>query len=166
MLPTVIDSEFVMKCCVPTYKNIMFTDWSVFLTIFGYIGFIGFAFCLFVKAEFPFAGYGVLDWIEVVVYFSLAAAVTTPFGLWWCFVTKRTFKKGVLVKAKITEYFGTKGPYIGIYYKFNFDGKEYAQSSTVLNKKKIRGLVNSENISIVFDEKRKISFIYELYCDH
>jgi len=153
-----------MERCVPSIKRILFTDWSVFLTIFGYMFFIGLAFIFFFKAEYPFSNYDFLEWIEVISYFSLAAVITTPIGLWWCYVTRRTFKEGVVLKAKITEYFGAKGPYIGIYYTFNFNNKEYNHSATLLNKKVVKGLLDSEAISVAFDPKRKISFIYDIYC--
>jgi len=153
-----------MKKCMPTYKNIMSTDWSVFLTIFGYMGLVSFLGFLIAKAEYPFSGYDFIELIAIIFYFLLGAALTTPIGLWWCYVTRRTFNNGIVIKAKITEYFGARGPYVGIYYTFNFEGKEYAQSATLLNKKIVRNLLKSENVSIVFDKKRKISFIYDLYC--
>lgn len=153
-----------MKNISPTYKKIIFTDWSVFLTIFGYMFFIGLAFFLFFKAEYPFSKYGVFEWVEVISYFSLVALITTPLGLWWSYVIRRTFKEGIVIEAKITKHFGAKGPYIGIYYVFNFNDKEYNQSATLLNKKIVRDLLSLDKISIVFDVKRKISFIHDVYC--
>jgi len=150
--------------CVPRYKNILFTDWAVFLTLFGYIAIITFFFVVFLVTKYPFADYGITEWVQALLGFLAAFLLTTPIVFWWCSVIRKTFRTGIVMDARITRFFGVKGPYVGVFYEFTHDSVKYEHTATLLNRKIARNQVKKDSVKIVFNPRKNVSFIYEPYC--
>jgi hypothetical protein len=150
--------------CIPRYKNILFVDWAVFLSLFGYIIVVAFFFAVFLVTKYPFADYGPKEWLQALSGFLVAFMLTTPIVFWWCSVIRSTFRTGIVMDARVTSFFGVKGPYVGIYYEFSHDSVKYEHTATLLNRKVIRNKLENDTISIVFDPRKRVSFIYEAYC--
>jgi len=133
-------------CTIPT---VLFAMLSVFL---------------FVKSEIHKNQYSFyeISYLSIIVFLSISVCLW-PFVIWWWYVISETFKKGVELNAKSKKMNLKFVLGLGIKYTFSYKGKEIEHIASLVANKKTRNIANETSISIIYNPKKKISFIKEAY---
>lgn len=150
--------------CKLSLWRLVKTDWAVCLLVFGPLFLFAVALIVFVHQEYPFRGY---QWYEIVLSITAvlgASMMFWPFVAWWYVVAQKTVRCNIRVRATIIRVEQRKGPYFGVWYRFEHGGKEYNHIATLVKSKLTRRIANREQVEVYVDPDRNRSFIVDLVC--
>ena len=149
----------------PKLTSIIKNDISVFMCIFPPIIFSILITLLFLKSEINKDQYTLIE----TIYFSLTILLVIPlcfwpFILWWVYVIKHTFKTGVEISAQSKKMNLKYVLGLGIKYSFEYQGKKIKHIASLVSNKRTKELAGKESLKIIYNPKKDVSFIKELYC--
>ena len=87
-----------------------------------------------------------------------------PFVLWWWYVIHQTFKTGVELTAQSQKMNLKFVLGLGIEYTFEYQGNKIEHIASLVSNKNTKTLANNKLLTVIYNPKKNISFIKELYC--
>lgn len=120
---------------------------------------------LFLKSEINKDQYTLIETIYLSITTLLVIPLSFwPFILWWVYVIKHTFKTGVEITAQSKKMNLKYVLGLGIEYSFEYQGKEIKHIASLVSNKTTKKSANEESLKIIYNSKKGVSFIKELYC--
>ena len=145
----------------PSLLSVIHTEYPVFLlaylpALFALAGTI-----TLLKMYFPYED---MTGENVLMLFltPMLAIVGLPFILWWWFMIRTTFARGIVTSANVTETTDSV-LYLHIHYSFFVGKKEHKQFANILKNEKTKKIVSSEEVSVVYDSRKNLSFLVDAY---
>ena len=148
---------------IPTIRRIALTDLGVFI-IFS-IAFILLpllAFVSFVEL-WPFSRENYSESVIVIEIIISTWLIFFSIGLWWSKVIQHSFIDGHYLKGKIIGFDKPVGPFFSVTYEFDFMEKRITQRVAFINSKSTKKLTELKSINVLYDPRKKRSFIYEAF---
>jgi hypothetical protein len=100
--------------------------------------------------------------ILMLVFTPLLSIVGFPFILWWWYMIRRTFIRGIVTSARVTKTTDSV-LYLHIHYSFLIGEKEHNHLANFLKNEKTKKIVCSKNVSVVYDSSKNLSFLVDAY---
>ena len=145
----------------PSLLSVIHTEYPVFLlaylpALFALVGTI-----TLLETYFPYEDL-TKDNVLMLVFTPLLSMVGFPFILWWWFMIRRTFVRGIVTSAIVTET-SDSVLYLHIHYSFFVGKKEHKQFVNILKNEKAKKIVSSEEVSVVYDSSKNLAFLVDAY---
>ena len=149
----------------PQLKSIIKNDMGVFMCTFPPIFFAILFTFLFIKSEIHKDQYDLIEtiYISITVFLTLSLFLW-PFILWWWYVIRQTFKTGIELTTQSQKINFKFGLGLGIEYTFEYQGNKIEHIASLVSNKTTKKLANEESLTVIYNPKKNISFIKELYC--
>jgi len=146
-------------------KNIIKNDISVFMCVFPPILFAALFTFLFINNEIHKEQYNLVEttYISITVFLTVSLFLW-PFILWWWYVIRQTFKTGIELTAQSQKMDLKLVLGLGIEYTFEHQGNKIKHIASLVSNKITKKLANEESLTVIYNPKKNISFIKELYC--
>lgn len=149
----------------PKLTSIIKNDISVFMCTFPPILFSLLITLLFLKSEINKDQYTLIETIYLSIITLLVIPLSFwPFILWWVHVIKHTFKTGVEISAQSKNMNLKYVLGLGIEYSFEYQGEKIKHIASLVSNKTTKKIANEESLNIIYNPKKGVSFIKELYC--
>lgn len=149
----------------PKLTSIIKNDISIFMCTFPPILFSILIALLFLKSEINKDQYTLIETAYLSITILLVIPLCFwPFILWWVHVIKHTFKTGIEITAQSKK---KKLKYVlglGVEYCFEYQGKKIKHIASLVSNKTTKELASEESLKIIYNPKKGVSFIKELYC--
>ena len=149
----------------PKLTSIIKNDIGVFMCTFPPILFSLLITLLFLKSEINKDQYTLIETIYLSIITLLVIPLSFwPFILWWVHVIKHTFKTGVEISAQSKNMNLKYVLGLGIEYSFEYQGEKIKHTASLVSNKTTKKIANEESLNIIYNPKKGVSFIKELYC--
>lgn len=102
------------------------------------------------------------DNVLMLFFTPLLSVVGFPFILWWWYMIRRTFTRGIVTSANVTKTTDSV-LYLHIHYSFFVGEKEHSHYANILKNEKTKKIVHNEKVSIVYDISKNLSFLVDAY---
>ncbi len=120
---------------------------------------------LFINNEIHKNQYNLVETIYIsITVFLTVSLFLWPFILWWWYAIRQTFKTGIEVTAQSQKMNLKLVLGLGIEYTFEYQGNKIEHIVSLVSNKITKKLANEESLTVIYNPKRNISFIKELYC--
>ena len=120
---------------------------------------------LFLKSEINKDQYTLIETTYLIFTMLLVIPLCFwPFILWWVYVIKHTFKTGVEISAQSKKMNLKYVLGLGIEYSFEYQGEKIKHIASLVSNKTTKKLAGEESLKIIYNPKKGVSFIKELYC--
>ena len=106
---------------------------------------------------------GVSDVAIFVATIVLSGTIFMPAVVWWYYVIRRTFKEGTVVEAEIKTIDKRFPLNVGVTCIFEYNGQPKKAIIGVVNSRRSREILAQPALTVVFDGKRYLSFIKEVF---
>jgi len=107
---------------------------------------------------------GVSDIAIFIATIVLSGTLFMPAVLWWYYIIRRTYKEGAVLEAKIKTIDKRFPLNIGVTCIFEHNGQPKEAIIGVVNTRKSREILAQPTLTILFDAKRNLSFIKEVFA--
>ena len=120
---------------------------------------------LFINNEINKDQYGLVEttYISITVFLTVSLFLW-PFILWWWYVIRQTFKTGIELTAQSQKMNFKLVLGLGIEYTFEHKGNKIKHIASLVSNKTTNKLANEKSLTVIYNPKKNISFIKELYC--
>jgi len=149
----------------PSIKSVITTEWGAFLAVFGSpIMVLIVTVIVVINALLDSA---VLlnqsDLLLILLVIPLSSMVWWPAVLWWYLRIRKVYEKNLSAKGEITSIDKSFMVNIGVEYKYYIGKSEEEGLLSLVNRKRVRDVLEVGNITIAYDPEKKVSFIKEIF---
>ena len=143
----------------PSMIKAMHTEYPVFLLAYLPTLFAVTATITLLHMYFPYEDL-TKDKILMLVFTPLLSVVGFPFILWWWYIIRRTFVRGIVISANVTKTTDSV-LYFHIHYSFFVGEKEHNHFANLIKNEKTKKFIYSKKASVVYDSSKNLSFLLD-----